>query len=574
MLFSSHDPILAPGTITGFESVHTDKTLHYNLGGIGLISKVFTQASSPQFLSAALVDIIDRYPIEDNIDSPCLNNDLTILDPAVGTNEYILTLAQPGPDKEFLPTDVEKTVVIPGYSSMLITTIVSGIRALGHATMPIRVPTGVQFLTDQWFLYDFGTTSKRIWKIVVDICRYTIQQAEDLPINSIIYVDLGETQNFTFKVTPINIAFPVFHMPLMKMVVGRPSLLELKPQYYWDIADSYVMEFSIHSNFFEQGKTSVAVIVQQASLVCDVTTMILTVKNSCSYLKTMHYVLSATIPVSDWLSISEPTKKHNTASSKVLKNLPVNYRPPSVLGIAVPLTENFYHADPSKPRMRNHFVVSKTSGKYKQCDGKKKRDECGCTNNMKLSFSVAFSDCKEKALRMKFPVSKLTLNFTVKDEGGLKVLSAPYFITIIEVNNRTNWEISGSKETSSVLKIRKYLAHRLNTSLYNPDGLSLSIYGSELFHFRVSTIPGVSFCNLFDEFQIYVDDVPLAFPGGNLINSVTAVLIGGFVFLAFIIQVNEVQVGNVLRKVFRRNKVASKPSFSTISTTSTDTSKK
>lgn len=96
-------------------------------------------------------------------------------------------------------------MVIPGYSSILIVNVVSGVRALGDATMPNRVPVGILFATQQWFMYDFGTTNSRKWSITVDICRYTIQQAEDLPINSIIYLDLGETQNFTFKVTPINI---------------------------------------------------------------------------------------------------------------------------------------------------------------------------------------------------------------------------------------------------------------------------------------------------------------------------------------------------------------------------------
>nr|XP_034959558.1 cation channel sperm-associated protein subunit beta-like [Zootoca vivipara] len=103
---------------------------------------------------------------------------------------------------------------------------------------------------------------------------------------------------------------------------------------------------------------------------------------------------------------------------------------------------------------------------------------------------------------MKFPVSRLPLYFTIEDEGRSVNLTSPYFITIIEVNNRTNWKVSGTNTTSSTLKMKKYLEHRLKTELYNPDGLSITITGSELFHFRVSTIPGVSFCNLFDEFQV------------------------------------------------------------------------
>lgn len=41
--------------------------------------------------------------------------------------------------------------------------------------------------------------------------------------------------------------------------------------------------------------------------------------------------------------------------------LQINYRPPSNMGIAIPLTDNFYHADPSKPIPRNLFHKSRVS---------------------------------------------------------------------------------------------------------------------------------------------------------------------------------------------------------------------
>nr|XP_034959559.1 LOW QUALITY PROTEIN: cation channel sperm-associated protein subunit beta-like [Zootoca vivipara] len=205
-----------------------------------------------------------------------------------------------------------------------------------------------------------------------------------------------------------------------------------------------------------------------------------------------------------------------------------------------------------------YICFPQNSGQYKQCAGKSKRSECGCTENMKLSFSVAFSDCKEKALRMKFPVSRLPLYFTIEDEGRSVNLTSPYFITITEVNNRTNWKVSGTNTTSSTLKMKKNLEHRLKTELYNPEGLSITITGSELFHFRVSTIPGVSFCNLFDEFQIYIDDSPLAFPGNYLIGTMTSILIGGIIFVVFILYVFEIEIRNFFKKETRRNKVAIK----------------
>ncbi|XP_025025384.1 cation channel sperm-associated protein subunit beta [Python bivittatus] len=261
--------------------------------------------------------------------------------------------------------------------------------------------------------------------------------------------------------------------------------------------------------------------------------------------------------------------KHLPYSPTVLLLLiQVNYRPPSRMGIAVPLTDNFYNVHPGKSKMRNYFKESQNTGKFKQCANKPSRAECNCEDNMKLSFSVAFSDCKEKALRMKFPVVKLPLYFVVEDEGYSINLTAPYFVSIEEINNRMNWKVSGTDRTSSMEKLRIYFQKTNKMRLYNPDGLTLSITGSELFHFRVSTIPGVSFCNLFDEFQIYVDDSPLAFPGRHLISTIVAVLIGGILFVAFLLHIYEIQIGNFFKRKSKRNKVESKTSTATASETS------
>ncbi|XP_060118313.1 cation channel sperm-associated auxiliary subunit beta-like [Heteronotia binoei] len=464
----------------------------------------------------------------------------------------------------FKASDVEKTIMFPGSSSFLIIRVTSDLTALGEATVPRLVILNHPFPSGQWFMYDFGTTNGKKWKVTVDICRYTVQQLDDLPIYAVRYLDLGSTLNFAFRVTPVNVAYRVFHMHLMKVIVGKPNLLDVNTEAYWDDNDSYTVKIRVKSKFFEQGKTSIAAIVTEGSLRCDVTTLILTLKNSCSYLKVMHYKLPVQLSASEWLL-------EMANASKYLKNLPVNYRPPSRLGIAVPLTENFYNADPGKPRMRDYFQGSKASGTYKQCANKSSRSECGCTDNMKLSFFVAFSDCKEKAIRMKYPISNLPLSFTIENEEGSVNLSSPYYVTITEINNRTNWEISGTNATSSMLKMRNYFGNRLKETLYNPDGLTLSIYGSELFHFRVSAIPGVSFCSLFDEFQIYVDDAPLAFPGDYLITSLTAVVIGFIIFVAFILQAYDIQVWSILKqKLKQTSKVSPKVSLTTTVSTSTE----
>ncbi|XP_054828600.1 cation channel sperm-associated auxiliary subunit beta [Eublepharis macularius] len=328
IIFFSHIP-LGPydnDTIPRFYNLYIGKALEYGMGGSGIINQVFEHNKyPPNFISSIIVDVLDRFPVETSISSPCVLNTLTILQPDPGTTAFKLQLGA-SDSNIFQVSDIEKTVVIPGFSSFLITDVVDDLTALADATMPYRVPINIVFISRQWFLYDFGTTNGRKWRVIVDRCRYTIQQLDDLPVHAIKYLDLGSKMNFSFRVTPVNVAFQVFQMDLMEVIVGRPSLLDVITEDYWDDTDSYILKIMVQSKFFEQ----------------------------------------------------------------------VNYRPPSILGIAVPLTENFYNADPAKPRMRDYFQGSKSSGTYKQCANKKSRSECGCTDNMKLSFFVAFSDCKEK----------------------------------------------------------------------------------------------------------------------------------------------------------------------------------
>ncbi|XP_039202888.1 cation channel sperm-associated protein subunit beta isoform X1 [Crotalus tigris] len=564
MLFFHHGP---PNTIPTFSNLQSGKRIDYEPGGSGVINTVFTRMNPAGVVSSVLVDVLENFPVESITDSPCTANTLTILPPKPNSTSYQLQLATAGTNV-FKASDVEKTVVIPGTSSFFITKVLDDLNALGTITLPEKMLLNYSFPPDEWFLYDFGTTNGRKWKIVVDTCRYVIQQFDDLPLHAIKYLDLGQKLHFSFRVTPVNTAFLVFHQYLMRVLVGRPFLLDMTTEDYWDDNHSYVFSIIVQSKFFEQGKTTLAVILPFASLLCDVACIVLTLKSSCSYLKAMHYVLPYELSPSDWLSPENTAEYSNSEIRKYLKVLPVNYRPPSEMGIAVPLTDNFYNADPSKPRMRDYFEGSKTSGKYKQCANKSSRAECKCADNMKLSFSVAFSDCKEKALRMKFPVEKLPLYFMVEDEGYFFNLTSPYFVTIKEVNNRTNWKISGTNETLSLTKLRMHLESKVKTKLYNPDGLTISITGSELFHFRVSTIPGVSFCNLFDEFQIYIDDSPLAFPGQYLISTIVAVSIGGILFTAFLLHIYEIQIVNFFKRNKNRNKVESKTSIVTASETS------
>ncbi|XP_013911696.1 PREDICTED: dnaJ homolog subfamily C member 5B, partial [Thamnophis sirtalis] len=52
--------------------------------------------------------------------------------------------------------------------------------------------------------------------------------------------------------TDMEKAFVVFHQYLMRVLVGRPNLLELTTEDYWDDNHSYIFKIIVHSKFFEQ----------------------------------------------------------------------------------------------------------------------------------------------------------------------------------------------------------------------------------------------------------------------------------------------------------------------------------
>jgi cation channel sperm-associated protein subunit beta len=89
-------------------------------------------------------------------------------------------------------------------------------------------------------------------------------------------------------------------------------------------------------------------------------------------------------------------------SELLLQELPFNYRPPSDFGIDVPVTDNIYNADPSKPMYKNRYSVSKATGQYKKCLGKNIKSQCNCNERQQISMVQADSDCISKVIKVYF----------------------------------------------------------------------------------------------------------------------------------------------------------------------------
>uniref|UniRef100_A0A2K6DEP0 Cation channel sperm associated auxiliary subunit beta n=1 Tax=Macaca nemestrina TaxID=9545 RepID=A0A2K6DEP0_MACNE len=447
-----------------FNNIHYGKVIHSGKTGRAHIRKVLQHTIPKGFLSSVIAEMKEPFGLEEVNESSCLSSSLLI---NKAGNVYKLTLDSQVVQALFENTDIEKTVVLPGYSSFLITSILDNKNALAIATMPENAPNNMTFLKNTWFLYNFGQRNGRTWKIHSKPCNYWFQHDDSPSLNIVKYIDLGNSHVLKVKVIRNSKGFRMLEIPLLTVFVGNPNLLEVKAEAAFDDTDSYLIAISAASKVLQWGSTSVAFIMWSASAECFVTTMVPTLKSSCSYLRSMHHIPSKFIPSEDWISgVHKDSQGFN-----LIKTLPINYRPPSNMGIAIPLTDNFYHADPSKPIPRNLFHLSKVNNFF--------------TNKL-------------------------------------------------------------------IKKMKKFVEPIVGAAVYNPSGLNLSIKGSELFHFRVTVISGVTFCNLIEEFQIYVDEAPLPFPGHTLIAVATAVVLGGLIFMAFMFQLHGIHPWKTFQNWIRR----------------------
>ncbi|MBZ3882545.1 Cation channel sperm-associated protein subunit beta, partial [Sciurus carolinensis] len=348
-----------------FSNIHYGKVIHSGKTGKAYIKQIMQHKIPKGFMSSVIAETINPFGLEDEKESSCLSSSLSI--EKTTSFAFKLTLDLQTADSSFKTSDIEKTVVIPGYSSFLITEILDDKNALALATMPENIPFNMVFIKDTWFLYNFGSVNGRKWAIFLKPCNYWVQQPDDsLSLNIVKYIDLGNSQVFKIKVIPNSKYFQIIDYPLVEIIVGNPMLLEVNVKGFFDDTHSYLVEISVASRSLRQ-----------------------------------------------------------------------------------------------------------ETGKYKQCAHVSTREECNCTWDQKFSHAVAFSDCKEK--------------------------------------------------------------------------------GSELFHFRVTVVPGVTFCNLVEEFQIYVDEVPLPFPGHTLIAVAAAVVLGGLIFTAFMFQLRNIHPWRAFRRWIRRN---------------------
>ncbi|KNC50815.1 uncharacterized protein AMSG_06718 [Thecamonas trahens ATCC 50062] len=177
--------------------------------------------------------------------------------------------------------------------------------------------------------------------------------------------------------------------------------------------------------------------------------------------------------------------------------LPVNYRPPSRLGKGIPISAYIYHGDPSAPRHRNEFGVSKRSGRYQRCAGASSRSGCRCSRRELFAPAADATDCLAVAPTVLF-ANRFIPAFGLVQEGLAEVSYLGRY-EIRELNNRSDWCTNSSAcDDRSVYQMT---AGALDALVWG---------GDELFHFEVRALDP-SFCSLTAEFTLWVDKPPIQF---------------------------------------------------------------
>lgn len=382
--------------------------------------------------------------------------------------------------------------------------------------------------TDNWGVYKADATMSResyipyipnpqfqVWWLAEDECRHFL--VEDPPSRLELYhLDSGENLSFTLRAISKGIADKDPTKPLLRVYIGNTLLFYVESSYQFSNMN-HTLEVTLTKRPFISGISSIYVRLHQtASLLCKKVSY--TVHGDCPPTKKLRFLYPLSFSLDDFLNAEIADSKGIVRNLK----LPFNYRAPSPRGKAIPMSKNIYNVDPQKPLYKTTYAVTRVTLRYKQCKGKDRRSNCGCTNQMRGSSLVEHSDCIDTVYRMMFSET-LTPRFVVLQDGREEPLRFPFYLE--ELNQRRDFIIlSASDLTFSGLS---------SPVLKQERNSSIQFEGSGLYHFRARIVQeNYTFCALTDDFMVFVVDTPLPFPVNDVVRACTGM---GFASLLFFV---------------------------------------
>ena len=175
-----------------------------------------------------------------------------------------------------------------------------------------------------------------------------------------------------------------------------------------------------------------------------------------------------------------------TGASTSTIALPANYRPPSILGEAVPSSTNIYNGAPNLPMYKSELPVAKTNGQYKQCSGAQNATSCICASFVDSQWASQ-SDCLINVPAVNY-IKTFYPSLILSDEKGTEPFNQTY--TLIELNGRSDFYFSKPVVNSNG-----------NYTIDGSANVGINWDGGELYHFRINTL-SEGYCQLTTEFTV------------------------------------------------------------------------
>ena len=481
--------------------------------------------------------LLTSYHTTSSGNTPAILYTLAVNNIVNDTGETILELLNvPALNVGWQESDLNNTVMVPGTISFLLTGYINNTHMEAMATGFVSMD--IERMTRQWFMFNMSEGMT----LTEGPCKH--QMTVDPAI--------GKKRMFTLdvddQISLYVLANTTEYIPHQRTNIVYATLSIMgKLEFRLRSELSYIpfhqnLSVSIKNYLLTKSVVALRTHIPTASLRCSDITPVFTFFSGCPCTKHLAYYYPVNITREDFLG-GMPTQN----GTDLLKQLPTNYRPPSQLGIGIPISQHTYNADPSKPFPRNTFSISRETQRYGQCVGKDSKEACECTEEMKYSADAEFSDCREKVFRLQ-ERSIVRPMFAILEKGrDPRPLTIHDIITLHEVNSRDPpVTLQLSSVTLNAVNEDPFLA---GTDIFmDPTGIAIALNGSELFHYRAKLLDGSSHCSLQVEFQLYVDNAPIAYPLEYILKFSMAIVIGLVLFVVYLWYLSE-------HHTFRRRRI-------------------
>lgn len=354
------------------------------------------------------------------------------------------------------------------------------------------------------------------WWMAEDECQHFL--VEDPPSRLEQYhLDSSESLSFTLRPISKAIADEKPTKPLLRVYIGNTLLFYVESSYQYSNMN-HTLQVTLTKRPFISGISSISVRLHQtASLLCKEASY--TVHGGCPPTKKLRFLYPLSYSLENFLNAEV------TDSKGIVRNLklPFNYRAPSPRGKAIPMSKNAYNVDPQKSLYKTTYAITRSSLRYKQCKGKDRRSDCGCTNQMRGSSLVKHSDCIDTVYRMMFSETLTPRFVVIQEDREEEPFRFPFYLE--ELNQRKDFTILSPSDLTFSGISSLVLKQDLNSSI--------QFEGSGLYHFRTRVVQeNYTFCSLTDEFMVFVVDTPLPFPVNDVVRACTGM---GFASLLFFV---------------------------------------